>query len=67
MRRCSGYGSGGALLVTAASIAQQPIFATRLIRFSMPTSLRIQTFRSIRDAAVKLGQVNLFMGPNNLG
>ncbi|MDO7875143.1 AAA family ATPase [Hymenobacter sp. ASUV-10] len=33
----------------------------------MLTSLRIQNFRSIRDAAVKLGQVNLFIGPNNSG
>ncbi len=33
----------------------------------MLTSLRIQNFRSIRDASVKLGQVNLFIGPNNSG
>lgn len=33
----------------------------------MLTSLRIQNFRSIRDATVKLGQVNLFIGPNNSG
>ena len=33
----------------------------------MLTSLRIQNFRSIRDAEVKLGQVNLFIGPNNSG
>lgn len=33
----------------------------------MLTSLRIQNFRSIRDAQVKLGQVNLFIGPNNSG
>ena len=33
----------------------------------MLTSFRIQNFRSIRDASVKLGQVNLFIGPNNSG
>ena len=33
----------------------------------MLTSIRIQNFRSIRDASVKLGQVNLFIGPNNSG
>lgn len=33
----------------------------------MLTSIRIQNFRSIRDAQVKLGQVNLFIGPNNSG
>jgi AAA15 family ATPase/GTPase len=33
----------------------------------MLTSIRIQNFRSIRDAEVKLGQVNLFIGPNNSG
>lgn len=33
----------------------------------MLTSLRIQNFRSISDASVKLGQVNLFIGPNNSG
>ncbi|WP_216679234.1 AAA family ATPase [Hymenobacter siberiensis] len=33
----------------------------------MLTSLRTQNFRSIRDASVKLGQVNLFIGPNNSG
>ena len=33
----------------------------------MLTSLRIQNFRSIRDASVKLGQGNLFIGPNNSG
>lgn len=33
----------------------------------MLTSLRIQNFRSIRDASVKLGRVNLFIGPNNSG
>ena len=33
----------------------------------MLTSLCIQNFRSIRDASVKLGQVNLFIGPNNSG
>lgn len=33
----------------------------------MLTSIRIQNFRSIHDASVKLGQVNLFIGPNNSG
>lgn len=33
----------------------------------MLNSIRIQNFRSIRDAEVKLGQVNLFIGPNNSG
>lgn len=33
----------------------------------MLTSIRIQNFRSIRDSSVKLGQVNLFIGPNNSG
>lgn len=33
----------------------------------MLTSFRIQNFRSIHDASVKLGQVNLFIGPNNSG
>lgn len=33
----------------------------------MLTSIRVQNFRSIRDASVKLGQVNLFIGPNNSG
>jgi predicted ATPase len=33
----------------------------------MLTSIRIQNFRSIQNASVKLGQVNLFIGPNNSG
>lgn len=33
----------------------------------MLSSIHIQNFRSIRDASVKLGQVNLFIGPNNSG
>lgn len=38
-----------------------------LTPYPMLTSLRIQNFRSIRDASVPLGQVNLFIGPNNSG
>ena len=43
------------------------IFAAPYPPSLMLTSLRIQNFRSIRDAEVKLGQVNLFIGPNNSG
>lgn len=51
----------------ALSVPQPPIFAQSLTYILMLTSLRIQNFRSIRDASVKLGQVNLFIGPNNSG
>ena len=51
----------------ARSVTQPPIFAPSPNSIPMLTSLRIQNFRSIRDASVKLGQVNLFIGPNNSG
>jgi AAA15 family ATPase/GTPase len=57
--------SGGAAGVSAREAAAY-LRGSPALR-PMLTSLRIQNFRSIRDASVKLGQVNLFIGPNNSG